>query len=175
MKIRNRPLWVFVSLILILAANAVRAVADDVIYLPLIVANATMTPTVTPSPTPTPLPHTVIDIVRVANSDTQDPLDEYVEIHNRTSNTYTLTGWFIRNESNDRYDFPVGFRLYGHRTIRVWSRSGVDTSYNLFWNSDVEIWNDFNDCAYLRDDSDGENVLIDAYCYSSPLWYFRAR
>jgi hypothetical protein len=114
----------------------------------------------------------VIEIVQVVNSNTQNPLDEYVEIRNNAGNSYNLTGWFIRDENNYRYDFPDGFQLYGRRTIRVWSRDGVDTSYNLFWNSPVEIWNDYNDCAYLRDDSKGENDLVDRYCYSFPLLDF---
>ena len=176
MKPRNRPLWIFALLMLILFISAARAAANE-IYLPLVLADATLTPTPTivPTPTPTPLPHTVIEIVRVANSDTDDPLDEYVEIRNTAGNAYNLTGWFLRSERNYRYDFPDGFQLYGRRTIRVWSRSGKDTSYNLYWNSPVEIWNDYNDCAYLRDDSKGENDLIDVYCYRSPAWLFEPR
>jgi hypothetical protein len=183
MKARNRPLWIFGLLILVLTAGAAHAVAGEVIYLPLVVSESTWTPTPGPSltptptqtPTPTPHPHAVIEIVRVVNSNTQNPLDEYVEIRNRAGSTYNLTGWFIRDENNYRYDFPDGFRLYGYYTIRVWSRDGVDTSYNLFWNSPVEIWNDYNDCAYLRDDSQGGNDLVSHYCYSSRLWDFGFR
>jgi hypothetical protein len=176
-------LWFFGLLMLILTVSAVRAMAGETIYLPLVMSESTLTPTPGPSPTPvptrtptpTPRPNTVIEIVRVVNSDTGNPLDEYVEIHNKAGSAYNLTGWFLRDENNYRYDFPSGFQLYGHRTIRVWSRDGKDTSYNLFWNSPVEIWNDYNDCAYLRDDSKGENDLIDRFCYSSPLWDFEFR
>jgi hypothetical protein len=167
--------WIFMVTVFIVVASGVQIALANEIYLPLIPADPTITPTVTASATPTmtptatatptATPDDVILIEEIVNSDTMDPLDEYVSIKNYKSSSVTMTGWFIRDDGEHRYDFPEGFKIGGKKTVRIWTKEGTDTDTDLFWGSPVEVWNDVKDCAYLRDDSEGENELIDVYCY----------
>jgi hypothetical protein len=102
----------------------------------------------------------------VYNPSSGNPLNEYIAIKNIASKTFNLTDWYIRDDGTNRYDFPSGFTLGGGKTVRVWSSAGFNTATDLYWNSPVEVWNDVNDCAYLRDNSEGKKILIDRYCYS---------
>jgi hypothetical protein len=168
--------WTLIILTFTIAAGGVQIALANDIYLPLIIANPSLTPTITPSttptltptssPTPTATPDNAILIEEIVNSDSMDPFDEYISIRNYKSSSVTLTGWFIRDDGENRYDFPEGFIITGNKTVRIWTKEGGDTDTDLFWGSPVEVWNDVQDCAYLRDDSEGENELVDVYCYS---------
>ena len=130
--------------------------AQKVIHLNLAVS--TKTPTITPTPSS-------INVAEVINPKFGDPLEEYVKIYNPTTKAVDLTGWFIRDDGPNRYDFPDDFWIGSKSTIRLWTKTDWDTATDLYWDSPVEIWNDNGDCAWLRDDSAGENELIDVYCY----------
>lgn len=171
--------WIIAFLVLLVTTGMVRMVLDNVVYLPVIISEATNTPipslsqtptptptsTSTPTPTSTPKPSGV-EIDDIVQSDQVNfPLEEYVVMHNYASSAITMTDWFIRDDGTNRYDFPAEFSIASGGTIRLWSKAGDDTTTDLYWGSEVEVWNDAQDCAYLRDDSEGENELIDVYCY----------
>lgn len=163
--------WIIAVIVLITTVGMVQKSLGNLIYLPVVFAPETQTPTLTPSPTvtitPSPTATSVgIKLVEVVNSLTDDPLDEYVRIYNYDSRTLYLTGWFIRDDGPNRYDFPDNFYIGGRQTVRIWTRYGVNTTTDLYWDNDTEVWNDKEDCAYLKDESDGERILIDIYCYS---------
>ena len=161
--------WMFAVLVFITTVGMVRQTLSETIYLPVIIAQAsqtpTPTPTLTPSPTSTATPDGVL-FADVVNSVSDNPLDEYVSIYNHSYKTANLTGWFIRDDGEHRFDFPANFYIGGRQTVRIWTTEGANTTTDLYWGSETEVWNDFGDCAYLRDDSDGEKLLIDIYCYS---------
>ena len=164
--------WIAAVIVLMTTVGMVQITLNEIVYLPLVVAYATQTPTITPSPTvtqtptrtPTATPAGVI-FVEVVNSASDDPLDEYISIYNDYPSSIDLTGWFIRDDGPNRFDFPSNFYIASRRTVRIWTKEGWNTTFDLFWGHDTEVWNDFEDCAYLKDDSDGENLLIDIYCY----------
>ena len=170
--LRSKQLkWIVAVIVLITTVGMVQKALNEVVYLPIIIAQATQTPTLTLSPTATqtPTPTSTPDgvmFVGVVNSVSDDPLDEYVSIHNYDSSLVHLTGWFIRDDGPNRYDFPANFSIAGRQTVRIWTKDGANTTSDLFWGNEDEVWNDLADCAYLRDDSDGDKLLIDIYCYS---------
>jgi hypothetical protein len=127
----------------------------------------TPTSTATATPTPTATPKTGVAFINIFNPEKkEDYLEEYVRIHNHTSASVDLTGWYIRDDGGNIFNFPTDFSISKGKTVVIWTKSGDDTTANLYWGSDVEIWNDGGDCGYLRDNSEGENTLIDAICYT---------
>ncbi len=169
MRVPKELKWLLAIIVLISTVGMVQKTLNNVIYLPVVMVQATQTPTFTPSPTatqtPTPTPNTVM-FVEIINSISDDPLDEYVIIYNYKSSTVNLTGWFIRDDGPNRYDFPINFYIGGRQTVRIWTKGGANTSTDLYWNNETEVWNDHGDCAYLRDYSGEEKLLIDIYCYA---------
>jgi hypothetical protein len=177
MKRKNPIVWVIAILVCISAVAFVQKTLANTIYLPLVAAEASLTPSITPSTTPTPTstptitptptktPVYYVEIFEIVNSDTMDPLEEYVTLYNSGSQAEDLTGWYIQEEGPNRYNFPTNFYISSKGTIRVWTKEGEDTITDLYWGSDVEIWNDVQDCAYLRDNSEGEKILVQKYCY----------
>lgn len=165
-----RVKWIIAVIVMITTVGMVQKTLSDVIYLPMVMVQATQTFTPTPTatatqtPTSTPTPDGV-RIVEIFNSISDDPLDEYVRIYNYKSNSINLTGWFIRDDGLNLFDFPANFYIGGRQTVRIWTTVGVNTTTDLYWNNDTEVWNDFEDCAYLRDDSEGDKLLIDIFCY----------
>jgi hypothetical protein len=73
----------------------------------------------------------------------------------------------VRDDGTNRYNFPDNYSLAGKATVNIVTGAGTNTSSTLYWGSSVEVWNDGGDCAYLRDDSDGDNDLVDVFCYST--------
>ena len=128
----------------------------------------TATPTKTPTRTITPTPtlNVFIDDFEVDPQD--DPLEEWVEIRNRTSQSIDMEDWRLRDEQGNIFFFPA-FSLGASRTVTVWTGGGTNNSSNLYWGRSEPVWNDHSDCIYLRDD---ENEFIDGICYNLPLSLF---
>ena len=166
MKEKKSLILLAAVLVFIGTAAFVHQVFNNIIYLPLVMQpkwTASPTPTIRPSSTPRP-PY-VLTIVTIKNSNTGDPLAEYISISNNNSVAVNLADWFIKDDGPNRYDFPEYYSIPSKTTIKVWSMAGTNTSTNLFWDSPVEVWNDSEDCGYLRDDSTGQKFLVDSYCY----------
>jgi hypothetical protein len=164
------------ALIAALCSLTVVVALANTIYLPQIEKSPTVTPTathtltVTPTrtlsitltPTRTTTPKPGVYIVDIVYAPT-DPINEYVEIHNSSSNSTSLEGWWIKEVSwGYRYDFP-DISIGGGKTIRVWTRIGANTSSDLYWGRGEEAWKDNGDTAYLRN-ANGD--IVDTYEYS---------
>ena len=166
--------WLIVILLALTTLGIATAAASmDTIYFPVVIKDPTRTPTQTPTPTNTLVPTATntptptateqpssVQIVKVV-FDPPSELDEYVEIKNNTNGGIDMEDWVLRDENRNIFFFPP-FTLAKGKTVKVWTKSGDDTSTDLYWDSDIPIWNDVHDCAYLRDDN---NVEIDRYCY----------
>jgi hypothetical protein len=182
---------IIISLCFVGMVQLVLAGFTDFVYLPFVAVQGTFTPTSsptttgtvtltptptrTPTPTPTATPYGGIEILEIVNSPNSNPLDEYVLIYNGGTKTTDLTDWYIRDDGQHRYDFPKGFVLLGKQKVWVWTKAGTNSTYELFWGSSEEVWNDTHDCAYLRDNTEGEKLLVDVLCYSNtalgPVFY----
>ncbi len=169
MKKNKHISWMIAVLIFICTAAFVQITLNNTIYLPVIVVVPTLTPSPTPkvtlTPTLTATPDYDVSILKIVNSDTVDPLDEYVSIKNYGYSATDLTDWYIRDDGPNRYNFPDNFNIARNQTVRLWTKEGVNTATDLYWGSAVEVWNDSSDCAWLRDNSGGEKILVDTYCY----------
>jgi hypothetical protein len=146
-----------------------RAATQEIYYLPIVyrqpppTATATLTPTLTPAisltptrtPTQTLLPGVEVLIVDVDFDPEDNPLDEWVDIENKGDKTADMGGWRLRSETiRDIYIFPDNFDLGPGDEVRVWTKSGSDDSDDLFMDRSEPVWNDNQDCAYLRDEDD---------------------
>jgi hypothetical protein len=125
----------------------------------------TPTPSSTPTQTPSPTPTERVYVVRIIFK-ADYPLDEYVEIRNNTSSTVVLTNWKLKDDSGNTYTFPI-FTVLSGKNVKIWTKWGVNTLSDLYWGSNVPIWNDHEDCAYLRDENDEP---VHALCYSTGLF-----
>ncbi len=67
----------------------------------------------------------------------------------------------LSDAANHDYTFPT-FSLAAGASVRVWVKSGVDTTTDLYWGSGAAIWNSTGDAATLAD-SGGE--LVDSCSY----------
>jgi hypothetical protein len=166
MKEKKLLILLVAVLVFIGTAAFVNEVFNNIIYVPLVMQPKwTASPTPTKKPTATLRPRYNLTIVKVENIKSGDPLDEYISIRNNTSVAVNLADWFIKDDGPNRYDFPEYYSIPKGATIKVWTKDGIDETYNLFWDSPEEVWNDSEDCAYLRDDSTGQKILVDTYCY----------
>ena len=174
----DKSRWLIVLIATILVAGVIGTTLQYEAYLPFIREDPTLTPTLTPTvtntpvptrtltPTPTKTPSSGLEITDIHNgSITDDVQDEYIKIKNYGSSSVNMTDWFIKTDGGNRYDFPNNFTLASKATVTVWSKVGTNSGNNLYWNRTDYAWNNHGDCAYLRDDSDGDNILVDQYCY----------
>ncbi|HLE16235.1 MAG TPA: lamin tail domain-containing protein [Anaerolineales bacterium] len=170
--------WILALFIVLSLVIVVRASQENLYYFPLAhrdltvtpspTGTATRTPTVTTTPTRTPtITRTPTPLVGLRITDilyfpVGDPLDEYVDIRNEDSRTANLKGATLKDESGNKYTFPE-FHLGPGDRVRVWTGSGSNDDSNLYWGRDKPVWNDYQDCAYLRDVAKNK---LDNYCYS---------
>lgn len=121
----------------------------------------TATRTSTPTPTQTLVPG--VFIIKIEYAPKTNPLDEYVEIRNQTGAYIPMEGWTLRDEQKNIFTFPR-YTLISWATVKVWTKAGVIDPQNIYWGRTEPVWNDYGDCAYLRDTN---NDLSDSRCYGS--------
>ena len=84
-----------------------------------------------PTPTETPTPSVYISGFHPSSI----PADDYVTVFNSTTDSFNLTGWWMKAESESgRYDFPTNFVLSAGASVNVRSGVGTDTTTNLISN-----------------------------------------
>ncbi len=89
---------------------------------------------------------------------------EFVVITNQSHEPVELTGWTLVDEGSQRtYTFP-SFTLAGGAEVKVWTKVGIDDTYNVYWGSRQPIWNNTTDSAVLRD---ANGNLISRYTYAA--------
>jgi hypothetical protein len=84
-----------------------------------------------------------------------DPLTfEFVQLHN-FGGTVDVGEWTLEDAEGHLFTFP-SLVLEPAAEVRVWSRAAFPNEdgrpTDLFWGSDVPLWNDDHDTAILRDD-----------------------
>lgn len=149
--------------VLFVAAFTVHVALADTIYLPMVRNDRTPTPTRTPTGTFTPTPYRGMAIMEIVNSpDGNDVLIERVRIRNISSIPVDMTDWTLRDENQNVYHFPDDYELKIGFDVNVWTQSGIDTLSDLYWGRTEPVWNNFHDCAILRDQ---EDQLVHRRCY----------
>ena len=174
--------WVLAAVMVLSVVVIAQATVINNYYIPLIYLDPTNTPTPTPTPTPTQKPTDCIVQVfpvsklKVCFTDivykpTGSPLDEWVTIKNRGNSAVELEGWRIASDSSTKfkYDFPE-FTLKTGQTVKVWTKSGTNSSSQLYMNRDVGFWKDNADCGYLKDNSSPRRK-INSFCYTTTKFF----
>lgn len=94
-----------------------------------------------------------------------DARAEIVTIRNSGSQEASMGGWTLRDlieRKSHVFTFPEGFSLKPSSEVRVHKGSGPSSDKDLYWNNNLNIWNNDHDTAFLKD-SNGE--LIDEFEY----------
>ncbi len=79
---------------------------------------------------------------------------EYVVVRNVSDEPARLDGFALRDSSSsNRFRFPDGWTLPGGSEVSIHSGSGRDDQDRLYWESDLPIWNNGGDEAFLLDPS----------------------
>ena len=64
---------------------------------------------------------------------------EVVTLKNTGKDPVDLTGWTLQDGSGNRFVFPA-FTVYPDGAFQVFSRSGINTSLELYWGSPSALW-----------------------------------
>lgn len=80
---------------------------------------------------------------------------EYVEIINQGENPANLTTWQLIDEGNNAFTFPT-LILNSGGAIKIFSKAGTNTVIELYWQSEVPIWQSGETARLLN--VDGEVV-----------------
>ena len=152
--------------LLLLIFTAAQAAISNMIYMPMVLDQPTLTPTTTGTITPTPTSTRVPGIhITYIENDPPYELEEYVQIKNAEGQTQDFTDWTLRDENKNIYTFPDNFKLLSGKSVKVWTLDGKNTSSDLYWGLDEPVWNLGSDCGYLRNE---DNEKVSSYCYSPP-------
>lgn len=115
--------------------------------------SATLAPTKTTAPARTATAVIGVDLIDIVYDPTGSNLSgEYVLITNSLDNPIDLAGWTLRDDQKNIYTFPP-YTLGAGQDVKIWTRTGVDTTNNLYWNLASQVWNYGGDCGYLRNAS----------------------
>lgn len=112
----------------------------------------------TTAPTPTRIPLEIdlpsgdqvadsLQIVLVVGAG--DPDNEHIQIKNTGDEAILLLGWTLQNDNQLVYQFPA-INLYPDALIRVYSKAGTDSVYQLFIGALQTKWRS-NDTVTLAD------------------------
>ena len=86
--------------------------------------------------------------------DGDDLNGEYLVVRNVSDGPARLDGFTLRDSSSsNRFRFPDGWTLPGGAQVTIHSGSGRDAQDRLYWESDLPIWNNGGDEAFLLDPS----------------------
>ncbi len=76
---------------------------------------------------------------------------EVVTLKNTGKNPVDLTGWTLRDAKGDSFTFPA-FTVFPNGAFQVFSKSGTNTSLELYWSSAAPLWKS-GDEVFLYDPS----------------------
>ena len=127
------------------------------IFLPIIVNGEVIS-----SPTPTPGAANVKISHILYNPDGSDADGEYVELHNLGTVVADLTNWTLRDAKDTTYTFPT-LSLASGAKVKIWAKSGSNTTTDLYWSRNSAIWNNDGDTATLRN---AEGADVDTCTYT---------
>jgi len=90
----------------------------------------------------------------------QEP-EEFVEIRNDSEGPINLQGWTLQDNERHVFIFPR-FVLGAGQYCRVYTNHYRPASCGFSYNSGSPIWDNVEDCAYLKDSL---GVLVSKFCY----------
>lgn len=111
-----------------------------------------------------PAPPADIQITYILyNPDGDDAAGEYVQLQNKGGSAQNMASWTLRDNASHIYTFSA-FTLQPGASVKVWTKSGANTTTDLYWGSGAAIWTNTGDTATLRNNS---GITIDTCTYGS--------
>lgn len=163
-------LWICVLLLAAGLFRAAQAALNGSTYLPLVFHDPTHTPTPTRTPTVTPTATATQDEIDIEIYNVVSPgtINEYVELRNDGNRAVDLTEWKLtvkvdEAKTRPQFIFPE-FTLNAGRHVKIHTRSGTDSSTDLYMNRSDALWPAENDCIILRND-ESPSKKVDERCY----------
>ncbi len=89
---------------------------------------------------------------------------EWVQLHNRTRGTVTLTHWTLRDRAGHVYTFGT-YRIKAGGYVKIHTGRGTNTQANLYWGHRWYIWNNNGDGATLKN---ARGIATSTCSYSDP-------
>ncbi|MBI5554092.1 MAG: thermonuclease family protein [Candidatus Diapherotrites archaeon] len=80
--------------------------------------------------------------------------DEFVEFQNDCPQTLALNGIYFKDAGRKTYTFTE-MEMESGKSVRVYSKPGMDSKTVLYWNQPQHIWNDEGDQLMVRDANGG--------------------
>jgi hypothetical protein len=74
---------------------------------------------------------------------------EWVQLHNTTSRTVTITDWTLRDKAGHVYVFGP-YQLKAHAFVKIHTGHGRPINGNRYWAHSWYIWNNNGDTAVLK-------------------------
>ncbi len=106
-----------------------------------------------PNPSGSTAPVAVTIFRSAGWKDNDNPNNEFVEItldaRFAPGGVFDLTGFSLRNNKGDIFNFPIGFKIYDGSPVKIFSGSGISTATQLYWGQNQGMWDDLGDCARL--------------------------
>jgi micrococcal nuclease len=96
-----------------------------------------------------------------AGNDNENLNSEYVTFRNKCTEPVSVAGWVLKDSAGNTFTFP-GVTVQNKSTITVRTGSGADSEADLFWGSDIAVWNNNGDTLLLWD-SAGNLLLNHTY------------
>lgn len=100
-------------------------------------------------------------------NDSENLNNEFIQFENKCSYPIALTGWNIKDEGTNFFDFP-SINFEKNSFLTVFSGIGTNSSSksrdwtHLYWNSKQGVWNNNHDRMFLRNEK-GELVVFSEY------------
>jgi len=64
---------------------------------------------------------------------------EKISLKNISTEPVDLSGWSLVNQTQEIFTFP-SLTLYPNGALEVWTKAGVNTAVELFWNAPEALW-----------------------------------
>ena len=89
---------------------------------------------------------------------------EWVQLHNNSGHSVTLTHWTLRDRAGHVYTFGT-YTLRAHGSVKIHTGKGSNIPSNRYWGHSWYIWNNDGDGATLRN---ATGTVLSRCSYSDP-------
>jgi len=93
--------------------------------------------------------------------DSKNMNNEYIVFTNNWGTDINLEGWTVKDSGTNIYEFKKNIFKAGSE-ITLFTGPGIDSENEIYWNSDMPVWNNSGDTIYLRDSG---GLLVEMLTY----------
>jgi len=95
-------------------------------------------------------------------NDEENLNDEYIVLVNNNQEKIDLSGWSIRDNHGNKFDFPAGFYLDPKTSVTVYTGKGTNLTTALYWHHHTPVWNNDGDTVRVINE---KNIIVATYSY----------